>query len=548
MLDKLLKTFYKYVIAGIVVLLSIVFATQFGPQATGGCASGGARSVVADVYGKPVSEREFYANYRLLNGDRMPPAAAKSQNLREHVLNGLIERELLANEAREIGFDVTRDDAGREFVDGKIYVTTGVDAPAYMGSGPRNLDFRADGSFDLEGAKNYIQYGLRQSIKEFTESQVRELLAERMRETVMAGVTVSDREVWDEFVIDHEKARLSFIAFKPEYFTAEMKPTEAELKAWMEANAAKVQQEYDANKHRYTNLEEQVRARHILIKPDAANEDQEAAKAAARTKATRILAQVKGGADFEKLAREQSEDTGSARRGGDLGYNPRGRMVAAFDEAQFSLDVGAVSELVETQFGFHIIKVEGKRKGDVPEDEAKLELSERLYIEARGKTLAEEAAKTALASVRGGTSFEDAATAVRGADATVNADDAEEDPNAPKADETASFRRNGSPFPGGDNAAVLKAAFEELSIDAPFPEAPIQVGSGFYVVKLTERIEATKEDLSDDERGRIYEGLLGQRQREAVSELIDRLRKKADGKGAIRLLDESILDYGEANS
>ena len=106
---------------------------------------------------------------------------------------------------------------------------------------------------------------------------------------------------------------------------------------------------------------EQVRASHILIGVQQGADV--AAKAAAKRKAEGILKQVKAGGDFSALARTNSEDPGSAVNGGDLGFFQRGQMVPPFDQAAFTLGMGATSELVETQFGYHIIRVIEKRAG-----------------------------------------------------------------------------------------------------------------------------------------------------------------------------------------
>lgn len=95
---------------------------------------------------------------------------------------------------------------------------------------------------------------------------------------------------------------------------------------------------------------EAVRASHILIKADSAD-----AKPAARAKAEDLLRQIKGGGDFAALARQHSNDT-SAATGGDLGFFPRGQMVKAFEDAAFGLQAGQVSDVVESEFGYHIIK------------------------------------------------------------------------------------------------------------------------------------------------------------------------------------------------
>jgi len=115
----------------------------------------------------------------------------------------------------------------------------------------------------------------------------------------------------------------------------------------------------DKIKARYDELsakfkpEDEVRARHILVPTEAEADD--------------LLKQIKGGADIAKLATEKSKDTGSAKQGGDLGYFPRSAMVKPFAEAAFGMKVGDISEKpVKSDFGYHIIKVEDRRKSAPP--------------------------------------------------------------------------------------------------------------------------------------------------------------------------------------
>lgn len=114
---------------------------------------------------------------------------------------------------------------------------------------------------------------------------------------------------------------------------------------------------------------ETVHASHILITvPQNADAAQ---KAQARAKAEQTLKQAKSGADFAKLAKEQSQDPGTAPNGGDLGFFPKGQMTPTFEEAAFKLKDGAISDLVESPFGFHVIKVLGRRPPrTVPIEEA----------------------------------------------------------------------------------------------------------------------------------------------------------------------------------
>lgn len=123
---------------------------------------------------------------------------------------------------------------------------------------------------------------------------------------------------------------------------------------------------------------ETVRARHILIMADkSASED---VKKKAREKAESILKKASAGEDFAKLASESSDDSKSRAKGGDLGFFSKGRMVPEFEKAAFALKPGEVSGIVETQFGFHIIKVEEKKESVLePYDKIKDKVREKVF-------------------------------------------------------------------------------------------------------------------------------------------------------------------------
>jgi parvulin-like peptidyl-prolyl isomerase len=149
-----------------------------------------------------------------------------------------------------------------------------------------------------------------------------------------------------------------------EALTSGLKVSEAEVKAY-----------YDSHSEEFDRPEE-VHVRHILVKDKA--------------KAEKLLAQLKGGADFAAVAKEHSEDPGSKEDGGDLGFFGRGRMVQPFEEAAFKLKPGELSGLVETQFGFHILQgLEHRAARRVSLEEARGELETKLKQDARAKAVGE---------------------------------------------------------------------------------------------------------------------------------------------------------------
>ncbi len=142
------------------------------------------------------------------------------------------------------------------------------------------------------------------------------------------------------------------------------KMLDAEIGAKIAVTPAQVDEFYQKNPDQFQQGES-VRASHILISfPQNADA---AAKLTAKTKAEAVLKEVKAGKDFAALAKEHSQDPGSAPNGGDLGFFQQGQMVPAFDQVAFKLSPGEISELVETNFGYHIIKVaEKKAAGVIP--------------------------------------------------------------------------------------------------------------------------------------------------------------------------------------
>lgn len=174
------------------------------------------------------------------------------------------------------------------------------------------------------------------------------------RRGIAAGV---DKQRKVELQIMLQQARLIASTYEQETLVQSVKPTQPEIEAYMKSHP-----------------EEQVHARHILIAmkssetPPTGMEEgektEELTKPQARAKAEEVLKKVKAGEDFIALAKQYSTDPGSKESGGDLGWFGRGRMVPEFEKAAFALQPGQVSEIVESPFGFHIIKVEERRTGD----------------------------------------------------------------------------------------------------------------------------------------------------------------------------------------
>jgi peptidyl-prolyl cis-trans isomerase D len=524
MLDKL-KGFFLVLL---VVLLSAVFALQFGGGQAEGCTAGGG-SYLARVYDQTLSRGDFEAAYAVGNFGRLPAETQQSLKLPELVLNGLIDRTLLAREARKVGFDVTADEVMAKFVkDGVILLTLGIGAPPMLPQGEIPVSFTdKDGTFNKELAERYIQNGLRRSVGEFAQWQVDEYLAAKMRELVSSTVTVSDAEVWDDYVREHDTAKIAYVRFTAAYYGDEKPPTSPEaLDAWMADNEERLAADYESNKHRYTNLEKQARARHILIKAGGYATPEQ--KAEALKRAEQLRARAAAGEDFASLARQHSDDAITARNGGDIGFLTKGTMPEPFDEALFSLKVGDISEVVETPYGFHIIEALGVREGDVPIDEAKRELAEELYradwLDARAR---EEAAETLQAWRASG---DDEAIEQRLESAARKRGDSA---LTPTLEETTQFGRADTPIPGLSTAALLDAVFA-LSEGIQFPDAPVKIGREWVIFRLIDRKRPDEESFAAA-RESTREVLETLKKRETVDLYVQQLRAKATAEEALRV-------------
>ena len=518
----------------IVLTLCAVFLLQFGGPQARGCTEAGGAKYAAKVYGDTISVGELKSAYILANGPRYSTETARQMKLKELVLEGLVERDLLARQAKQLGFDVEQEDVMRQLAeDGIIYTSAPVGGPMSIQGGPQPVNFNdKEGVFSAENARRFIQNRLGRSVEEFAISQIQETLAQRMRDVVGGGVVVSPSEVWEAFVRERDKVTLKYVRYDIAAYRDSLALSAADLAKWTKDHQKEVDAEYEKQKHRYTGLEKQIRARHILFKVEA--DQPEDVKAAAKKKAESARLRAMAGEDFASLARTLSEDTGSARLGGDLGYNTKGKMVGPFDEAQFALKPGEISDVVETRFGYHVIMVEGVREGDVPVAEAKQEIAEKQAKDARAEADARADADKTLAALAGGETME-ALTARLEAEKKAGGDL----PLAAVVKDTRPFGRGTSPIPGIDAAEVGQVAFE-LTEDKPLPKAPIKAGDSWIVMRLESRERATKEAFAGAEEQRLMEALVRRKREEAVDQYIRDLRKQADADKAVRVNPEAI--------
>ncbi len=321
---------------------------------------------LATVDGAPITQQEYDAalrdrveRLRQGLGANFDPKLLETPEARAAVLDQLVLDRALANEAAKSNVVITVDRL-REFIsnvpafqqDGKFSYDR---YKAFLASrGQSEASFEQSLRNDLR-KQTFVQAVVESAItpKQVIDRIERILLEQREvrelrfpAEQFASKVSITDAQVAEYYQANRtqfeipESVRVEYVVLSPDTVAGNVKVAEEAVKSY-----------YEQNKARY-GTEEQRRASHILIAAEGSD------KAGARKKAEEILAKVKANPnDFAKLARENSKDSGSAVQGGDLGFFGRGMMVKPFEETAYRLKAGEISDVVETDFGFHIIRV-----------------------------------------------------------------------------------------------------------------------------------------------------------------------------------------------
>jgi len=264
-----------------------------------------------------------------------------------------------------------------------------------------------------------VQQRTQMSVSQFEEQVRQGMLQEKFQKLVTDGISAGPAELQEEFVYRNEKVKLDYAYIKPEDLLAKITVSDAEINAAYEKNKAKYQvpekrvvryaivdvnqvrqgmqisddqlkAQYQKNIQDY-QVPNRVHVEHILLmtvnKPDAEVEE-------IKKKAEDILSQAKKGSNFEDLAKKYSEDPGTKDKGGDLGWIIQGQTVPEFEKAAFSLPKGSISDLVKTQYGFHILKIIDKESAHTkPFDEVKDAIRTPLLLSEADKKAADIADK-----------------------------------------------------------------------------------------------------------------------------------------------------------
>ena len=360
----------KFILWGVVAVFVLLVFVDWG---TGRSGRGGGGAAAVTVGERAVSEAEFIEEMRRMNARFQQQFGDQWNDLRGQVdLAGqtvayFVEREMHLAEAAEAGLVVSDEELQEAILSNPMF---------------KDRDGRFVGQQAYERMiRGYFQLSPQQFERRFAE----DLLISKLSSLVERGVVVSDADIDAELRRQNETADLAAIQIRYERFLNDVTVTEDELRAHYEARGedfrrgeqrvirylvvetsrlrrtlpveqTELRAYYDAHGSEFSTGE-QAHARHILFRlPPSADASQ---RAEIKLKAEGVLRIAQAGGDFAELAAKHSEDPGSKDTGGDLGWFGRGEMVPEFESAVFSAKPGELLGPVESQYGLHIIKVEG---------------------------------------------------------------------------------------------------------------------------------------------------------------------------------------------
>jgi len=391
------KTGMRILLGAVVLVLGGSMLLYLVPQSPG-TGEASSTDTIAKVGDETVSTAEVRQQLAEIEQRNQVPKQLESLYARQ-ILNQLVFQKEMEYEAKRLGIRVSdqeRADRIRQFL------PTAYNGDTFVGRDRYASEVQARFQLTVPAFEELIRQGL---------------LQDKFRKLVTDGVSVGPSELQDEFKYRNEKVKLDYAFIKPEDLEAKITPDEAEIKAAYDKNRSRYQvpekrvarfglidlnqlrqtaqisddelkAQYQQNIQQY-QVPNRVHVQHILLmtvgKTDAEVEE-------IRQKAEDVLKQAKKGAKFEDLAKKYSEDPGTKDKGGDLGWLTQGQTVPEFEKTAFGLDKSKMSDLVKTQYGFHIIKVLDKETAHTkPFEEVKDSIKVPLLLAKADKLASDEA-------------------------------------------------------------------------------------------------------------------------------------------------------------
>src|SRR5262245_54123968 len=403
MLDRMRRhrNWLKWSLA-LVCLAFVIFYIPDFLRGTGANAAG--TDTVAVIEGQEIRADEFRRTYqaqlqayRSAYAGKMSDQLLKQLGIDQQILQTMVDERAALAEARRLGVRVSDEEVAQ-----RIYAIPG---------------FQENGAFI--GMTRYQQILQAQrppmTPSEFEDGVRRSLIVEKLRAALTDWLSGSYKELEQEYRRRNDKVKLSVLTFPADRYRSEVNVSDADVASYFDGHQtdfriperrkvkyllidvdvlrtkitvppADIERYYNDNIEQYTTPE-QVRASHVLFRTEGKDD------AAIKAKAEEVLKQARSGADFAALAKQYSDDEANAKNGGDLDYFGRGRMVPQFDQVAFAMEPGQISDLVKTEYGYHIIKLTDKKAGTSRSlDDVRQQITEQLLSEraqAQATTLAE---------------------------------------------------------------------------------------------------------------------------------------------------------------
>ncbi len=494
----------RWIVGSIVFIIGIVFVffmaqgNPSGPSNIDAFAMVGNVRIDLEDFRRARRRQDDY--FRDSMGDRYNAEESRAY-IDQLTISGLIRNALFVREADKLGLRVS-DDEVRALIR---------DFPGLRA---------ADGTFSKEQYMNYAerQFGTERN---FIETIRRDMLADKTRDLLLLSFGLSDAEVRDALRFERDQVRLIIVNI-PTEVDPEFKSSDEEIADLVENQEERLRTLYQKNIQEY-DLPERAQARHILIRTSPTASDEELQVSRERIEA--IRQRIVDGEDFAEVAKAESQDTGSAERGGDLGTFQRGEMVPAFEDAVFNSSAGELSDVLKTEFGFHIFYTESVLPAESHSyEEASRELAQRALAEDAANREADQQAEELSDLVEGGSSLEDAARELQ-----------------LSIERTGLFGRRGDHYIPtlGPSEEMMEFVFAAKEGDV----TPITVVEGKrFTAQVAERLTITDEDLAESlpaERAR----LLNLKQTEALTEWLKREQEDLEKVGQL-VINHNMLGSG----
>ena len=357
---------------------------------------------VATINEKPIGQNEFYTaynrqldSYRRMLGAQFSKDLMNSLNLKETTIQTMVNRYIMIDTANQLGINAPE----------AVVLATVQSDPTFQAAGrfdpqryqilTRNMGFGSPQEFEQEMRINIMVDTVQKAISDsvqVSEQEIRAAFNSEYEQRVLSAIIVDPDTLLKAAKVDESAAKAWYEAHQDSYMSpvrikltaVEINPSE--IAADMSIDDAELRAAYEERKANYTE-DESRKASHILarVSADASQE----LRLAARAKIEKAQARIKAGEPFATVAGDLSDDS-SASKGGDLGWFKQGVMTASFDQVVFSLDKGDVSDIVESEFGFHLIQLDDLREAT---SKAFDDVKEGLRIEIVEARAAEESYK-----------------------------------------------------------------------------------------------------------------------------------------------------------